>query len=160
MQYPQLIILESAGWVARQLGELVGENRWLVREPRSEANALTLAREPRPAVLIVEIDPAAERFDGFALIANAHRFSPDVPVVAVSDVKLPDPDRAVWTAMLLDLGARYVLFPPVTKSVLEDLVTGLMGVVIRRVVGGELPPPTPRPPSEPDGPIDLAEVGE
>jgi hypothetical protein len=35
--------------------------------------------------------------------------------------------------------ARYVLFPPLSKPVLEDLASGLMASVARRVVGAELP---------------------
>jgi hypothetical protein len=61
-----------------------------------------------------------------ALIAELHRVAPDAAVVAVSDEKLSEPDRAAWTAVLLDLGARYVLFPPLTQPVLEDLAGGLM----------------------------------
>jgi hypothetical protein len=50
-------------------------------------------------------------------------------------VKLSDADRIAWTAALIDLGARYVLFPPLTKPVLEDVISGLMAAAIRRVVG-------------------------
>ena len=155
MRYPQLVVLEAVGWVGRQLAELAGESKWLVRTPRGPVDALALAREPRPGVLVVEIDPATDHPEPFALIADAHRFCPDVPILAVSDAKLPDADRAVWSAVLLDLGARYVLFPPVSKPVLEDLVSGLMAAAVRRVVGGD-PPPTPR---RPDEVIDLAEEG-
>jgi hypothetical protein len=76
-----------------------------------------------------------------------------VPLIAVSDAKLSDPDRAAWTALLFDLGARLVLFPPITGPVLEDAVSRLMGASIRRTVGGE-PPPFPRPPADV---IDLAD---
>ena len=39
--------------------------------------------------------------------------------------------------MLFDLGARYVLFPPLTKPVLEDLASGLMASAVRRVMGDD-----------------------
>jgi hypothetical protein len=71
------------------------------------------------------------------LIAEMHNRWPDVPVVAVSDVKLPETERAAWTAALFDLGARYVLFPPLTKVVLEDVVSGLMMACLKRVIGEE-----------------------
>ena len=35
MRYPQLIVHDSDGWVARQLAELAGESRWLLREPKT-----------------------------------------------------------------------------------------------------------------------------
>ena len=55
--------------------------------------------------------------------------------MAVADVKLPDAERAAWAAALFDLGVRFVLFPPLTKPVLEDVASGLMAAAIRRVVG-------------------------
>ncbi|MBL8866514.1 MAG: hypothetical protein JNK93_13220 [Planctomycetia bacterium] len=62
-------------------------------------------------------------------------------------------DRAAWTATILDLGARFVLFPPLTRPVLEDLAGGLMGVQLERA-GREAPAPRPADPV-----IDLAEEG-
>jgi hypothetical protein len=139
MRHPRVIILEADGWMARQLRELAGENRWLVHEPRSCDTALSLAREPGPVVLFVQVEPAEEKIDHYAFIAELRRFAPDVPVVAVSDVKMPDADRAAWTALLFDLGARYVLFPPLSKPVLEDLASGLMTAAIRRTIGDSAP---------------------
>jgi len=77
-------------------------------------------------------------------------------VVAVADVKLPDAERAAWTAALLDLGARYVLFPPLTRPVLEDAVSGLMAATIRRVIGEVPPTPTP---ARDERILDLADGG-
>lgn len=159
MKSPRVIILELDGWLARQLRELAAESRWLIRAVRSSDTALSLALERSPAVLLVQFDPADEKMAPVALIADVHRLAPDVPVVAVADSKLPDAERAAWTAALLDLGARYVLFPPLTKPVLEDVVSGLLTAAIRRVVGSEpaaVPLPAPRP-AEPV--IDLADEG-
>lgn len=135
MRYPHVVILESDGWLARHLRELAAESRWLVREPRTPENALAYATEGRPGVLLVLLEPAGEKWDAVALIADAHLACPDVPVVAVSDVKMNDADRVAWTAVLMDLGARYVLFPPLTRPVLEDVVSGLVAASVRRVVG-------------------------
>jgi hypothetical protein len=154
MKLPQIIILELDGWLAKQLRELVGESRWLVQQTRSCDTALSLARDRRPAILIVQIEPGEDKPEPLKLIADVHRLSPDVPVMAVSDVKLPDAERAAWTAALLDLGARYVLFPPLMKPVLEDVVSGLMNVAIRIVIG-DSPPPRHRD----EAIIDLAEGG-
>lgn len=135
MKHPRVIVLESDGWLAKQLRELAGESRWLMRVARSVDTALSLARAAGPAVLLVQVEPGEDRPAPLALIADVHRLAPDVPVIAVSDVKLPDAERAAWTAALLDLGARYVLFPPLTKPVLEDVVSGLMTATIGRTVG-------------------------
>ena len=152
MRSPQVIVLESDGWLAKQLRELAGESRWLVQSARSADTALSLARR-QPAVLVVQFE-AEDKPDRLGLIAEAHRTAPDVPVVAIADMKLPDAERTPWTAALLDLGARYVLFPPLTKSVLEDAVSGLMAAAVRRVVGEAAPPAPSR-----DGVIDLADGG-
>src|SRR6187551_2582276 len=133
MRHPQLVIVEAGNRLAGQLAELAGEARWLVHAPRKRDTVLSLLRDRRPTVLVVEVEPAEDKAAGFALVADVHRLHPDVPVVAVSDVKLPDADRAAWAAVLLDLGARYALFPPVSKPVLEDVVSGLMAAAVRRV---------------------------
>ena len=139
MRYPQLIVHDSDGWVARQLAELAGESRWLLREPKTRDAVLALVREIRPTVLFLRIDPPNEKHLDIALLADIHRLSPDAAVVAVSDVKLQDADRIAWTAVLFDLGARYVLFPPLSKPILEDLASGLMATAVRKVVGTDTP---------------------
>ncbi len=135
MRYPQLIIFEPDTWLVRLLGELAGESRWVVREPRSSDNALALLREGRPGVLLVHFEPADVKLRSHVLVGDAHRLFPDLPIIAVSATKLPDEDRAAWSAAMLDLGARYVLFPPLTRPVLEDVVSGLMAISVRRVLG-------------------------
>ena len=135
MRAPQLVVVEYDGWIARHLGDIAAEGAWLVRGTRNVEAGLALARERRPCVLVVQVELAEDTTTPLKLIADARRECPDVPVVAVSDVKLNDADRVAWTAALFDLGARYVLFPPLTKPVLEDVISGLMESAIRRVVG-------------------------
>jgi hypothetical protein len=142
MRAPQLVVVEYDGWIARHLGDLAAEAAWLVHGTRGVDTAMSLVRERRPCVLIVQVELAEDKPGPLKLIAATCRDYPDVPVVAVSDVKLSDADRVAWTAALFDLGARYVLFPPLTKPVLEDVVSGLMEAAIRRVVG-ELPEAKP-----------------
>ncbi|MCI0704587.1 MAG: hypothetical protein L0241_26320 [Planctomycetia bacterium] len=169
MNAPQLVVVEFDGWIAKQLSELATEHRWLVREERTVDNALSLIRVHQPLVLIVQVEPTDDKPAAMALIADAHRLFPEVPVVAVGDAKLNDADRAAWTAALFDLGARYALFPPITKPVLEDVISGLMATAIRRITGAEpsapaeaeeptLPKPKPRKRRAPkDKVIDLAD---
>jgi DNA-binding NarL/FixJ family response regulator len=138
MRFPQIVVCAFDAWAANQLRELAAGHRWLLREVRQPAAALELAREPRPTVLVVQADPTADRHDPLRLVADARRLAPDAAAVVLSDAKLSDDDRASWTATMLDLGARYVLFPPLQRSVLEDLVGGLMAATLRRVVGPEV----------------------
>jgi hypothetical protein len=154
MKLPQVIVLELDGWLGKQLRELAGESRWLIQQTRSIDTAMSLVRDRRPTVLIVQIEPGEEKIEPLNMIAEIHRLVQDVPVVAVSDVKLPDGERAAWTAALLDLGARYVLFPPLMKPVLEDIISGLMTGAIRTVVGD-----APSAQRRDEGIIDLADGG-
>lgn len=151
MRFPQLVIHDSDGWLARQLADLAADSRWLVREAKASDTALSLVRDPRPSLLFVRIEPHDEKTDALALIADVHRLCPDVAVVAVSEIKLPDADRIAWTAVLFDLGVRCVLFPPLSKPVLEDVASGLMASAVKRTMG-EAPPPL-----RTDDVIDLAD---
>jgi DNA-binding response OmpR family regulator len=155
MRVPQIVVVESDGWLAKQLRELAGESRWLVQTVRSVDTALSLMRQRQPVVLLVQVEPAEDKPEPLELIADVHRLAPDVPVIAVSDVKLPDAERTAWTAALLDLGARYVLFPPLTRPVLEDVVSGLMTATIGRIVGESVPSK----PARTERVIDLADEG-
>jgi DNA-binding response OmpR family regulator len=155
MRVPQIVVVESDGWLAKQLRELAGESRWMVQTVRSVDTALLLMRQRQPVVLLVQVEPAEDKPEPLGLIADVHRLAPDVPIIAVSDVKLPDAERTAWTAVLLDLGARYVLFPPLTRPVLEDVVSGLMTAAIGRVIGES----APSKPARTESVIDLADEG-
>jgi hypothetical protein len=144
MHAPQVVVLEADGWIARHLKDIAAESAWLVRGARGAESALQMAAERGPCVLIVQAELAEDRPAPLRLVADARRTCPDVPVVAVSDVKLSEADRAAWTAALFDLGARYVLFPPLTQPVLEDVVSGLMAAAVRRVVGASTGPAAPK----------------
>jgi hypothetical protein len=151
MKYPQVVVCAFDDWLANQLRELVAEHRWLLRETRQPSAALDLVRQSRPTVLLVQADPDSEKLDPLRLVADAHRRFPDVACVVLSDAKMPEDERAAWTAGVLDLGARFVLFPPLMRPVLEDLLSGLMDAVARRVMG-EAPPKA-------EAAIDLADTG-
>ncbi len=167
MRAPQLVIVETDGWIARLLSELSAESKWLVRASRSGDNAMSLVRDRRPSVIVVQVELADDKPAALTLISDATRLCPDVPVVAVSDVKLNDGDRISWTAALFDLGVRYAMFPPLTRPVLEDVVSGLMGAATRRagIVAPvatstpDKPKPKPRPnrAAPTDDVIDLAD---
>lgn len=158
MRYPQVVVCASDDWTVNQLRPQAVEHRWLLRSVRQLAAARDLALEPRPTVLLVQADPAAERPDALRLVADIHRLRPDVATVVLSDVKLSEDDRAAWAAGVYDLGARYVLFPPLTRPVLEDLVGGLMAATVRRVLGQDVPAVAPVS-APPGGVIDLAREG-
>ncbi len=133
MKYPRLVILAFDDWLANQLTPLATEHKWLLKDQRQSAGALAILNEPRPTVFVVQLDPHHEQAAAFDVVADALRIAPQVATVVVSDAKLPEAERAAWTTAALDFGARYVLFPPLTRSVLEDVVSGLMASLIRRL---------------------------
>jgi len=134
MKHPQVVVYESDGWLADQVRRLAGENAWLVRESRRADACLNLLEDGRPTVLLLRLE--RELLDGLTLLSQVAERAPDCPVVLVSDVKMEGAEqRAQLAALAFDLGARYVLFPPLQQPVIEDLVAGLLGATIRRVVG-------------------------
>lgn len=134
MKHPQVVVYESDGWLADQVRRLAGEHAWLVRESRHADACLALLADVRPTVLLLRLE--RELLDGVTLLGQVAERAPDCPVVLVSDVKMEGADqRAQLSALAFDLGARYVLFPPLQQPVIEDLVAGLLGASIRRLVG-------------------------
>lgn len=130
MHYPQVIVGSADEWTAHQLEELVAEHRWkLVPVRRLDAVRSALAMS-RPTVLLLQLDPTSDA--GLSLVMETHLADRDVAIVVLSETKLPEESRAVWTASLMDLGARAVIFPPFTRAVLEDLVGGLMAAILSR----------------------------
>lgn len=134
MKYPQVVVYESDGSVARLVRRLADENSWLVREPRRAEACLELLADFRPSVLILKLDD--ELHDGLKLLAEVTRLAPRCPVILVSGVKMEGAEqRAQLSALAFDLGARYTLFPPLQQPVIEDLVSGLLSACIRRTLG-------------------------
>ena len=134
MKHPQVVVYESDGWLADQVRRLAADHAWLVRESRHSDACLRLLEDSRPAVLLLRLE--RELLDGLTLLGQVTERAPDCPVVLVSDVKMEGAEqRAQLSALAFDLGARYVLFPPLQQPVIEDLVAGLMGATVRRVVG-------------------------
>ena len=136
MKHPQVVVYESDGWLADQVRRLAAEHAWLVRESRHADACLALLADARPAVLLLRLE--RELLDGLTLLSQVAERAPGCPVVLVSDVKMEGAEqRAQLSALAFDLGARYVLFPPLQQPVIEDLVSGLLGTAIRRVVGAD-----------------------
>jgi hypothetical protein len=137
MKSPRVVVWAFDDWLAAQLHEAVSERRWLLHSVRS-ADGWASAAGGGPCVAVVQVDPTADSDRALSAVADLHRTRPDADVVVVCDAKLNEDDRPVWTAAALDLGARLVLYPPLTKTVLEDAVLGLLECRV-----GSPPPPPP-----------------
>lgn len=154
MKFPQVVMVSFDATLPNMLRESVAEHRWAFVELRDPAAALSQLAPPRPTVLFLQVDPAGDGLAPLLALSECARRHADVPVVVISDVKLPDDERPAWTARVLDLGAKHVLFPPFTKLVLEDLAGGLMAACVERLTGR----PIEAAPPDPEA-IDLAEGG-
>src|SRR3954470_14302861 len=139
MRLPQIAVYESDGFLAGQVRRMVGGHSSVLRESREPDACVKLLADSRPSVLLLKLE--RELHDGLALLGRVVERAPDCPVIVVSDVKMEGAEqRAQLSALAFDLGARYVLFPPLQPPVIEDLVAGLMGAAIRRVVGAAAEP--------------------
>jgi hypothetical protein len=138
MKFPQVIVCAFDDWNANQLRPLVGERRCVLKEVRQASAVPELLRTGRPSVVVIQADPTAEQPHALQLCGDIQCQFPDVAVVVMSDMKLSEPERMRWSADVYSLGARYVLFPPLTRAILEDVVDGLLVAVWWRTTGLEL----------------------
>src|SRR5712672_953446 len=119
MRHPQLVISETDGLLARRLSSVWEQHRWALREPRRSEDLLELLRQPGPSVLVLKV--GRDLLSELSLLARVAISFPDVPVVVVGDAEDPALAGMAW-----DLGAKFVLFTPLPRDLLEPVVAGLM----------------------------------
>lgn len=128
MKHPQVVVYETDGALAESLRRFAAEHGWLLRESRQADACVALVTDTRPSVLLLKLE--RELLDGLTLL---DRVVAACPVILISDVKMEGAEqRAQLSALAFDLGARYVLFPPLQQPILEDLVSGVMAATIER----------------------------
>lgn len=123
---PQILIFAFDDWLSNQLRQTAADHRWHLREVRQVGAFRTAFAEIRPRVAVIQLE-RIEAGEIYAAIVELRRSQPETPIVMVSDTKVPDDEKAEWTARWFDLDARFVMFPPLTRAILEDAVVGLMG---------------------------------
>lgn len=126
MRYPQIVVFEPDGLLARTLEPIVSaQHRWLLRESRQAPACLELLRSGGPAVLVLRLGRNLVR--ELTFLDQVHAGLPDVPVVAVGDA-----EDATLMAIALELGASHVVQPPQPRQALVAVVESLMLQTIRR----------------------------
>jgi hypothetical protein len=125
MQFPQLIIYESDGRLARMLEATAGTHRWALRQPRKVESCLRLLERGRRGIVVIKVEHELKA--PFTLLERAASQFPDVDTVVVLDR-----DETVLGELAWDLGATYVLAPPQPRDRLLDVVANLMGEVTDR----------------------------
>ena len=132
MKVPQVVLFALDDWLGNQLRELVNEHRWLLREVRQLGAFAGQFTERRPSIAILQLDWRDVRPDLAEVVVRLAREHPEIAIVAVIDTKIPEDHQAEWTAALLDLGCSWVLYPPLTRALLEDLLSGWMTALTDR----------------------------
>jgi hypothetical protein len=118
MYHPQVIVWEGDGKLAGLLRPLARERRWALREPRQTGAVLALLGRG-PGVVVVKAGRDLER--EFALLERVGWLFPEAATVLVADS-----DHARLAGLAWDLGAAYVLVPPMPRERLPELVGALM----------------------------------
>lgn len=122
MRYPQLLIYETDGRLARMLEATAGTHRWVLRQPRNVESCLRLLRNGGPAIVVLSIDSNLEQ--SLTLLTKTTESFPDVLTVVTMENENTGLADLAW-----DLGAAYVLTPRQPRDLLLDITAGFMGAV-------------------------------
>jgi hypothetical protein len=122
MRYPQVLVYERDGRLAAMLKTAIDERglKWALREPREPSACLRLLERGGPAVVAIKLGRDLER--ELTLLERVAFLHPHAAVVLVGDNEHVGLAGVGW-----DLGAAYVLLPPMSREILPDIVAGLMG---------------------------------
>src|SRR5271167_759900 len=123
MRHPQVVVYETDGRLAQLLRERVRACRWALREPRQREVCLGLLREGHPTVFVLKAGSKLEAELG--ILERVHALLPDARTVVVGDLQNVTLADLAW-----DLGASFVLFPPLQHEWLPEIVVRLMEAVI------------------------------
>jgi hypothetical protein len=119
MRAPQIVVYESERGIAELLRGTAEVWQWPLRELRDEAAIVRALRQGGPSVLVLELGSDVER--DLSLLGRLTWLCPEATTVVVSSVAGSELTGLAW-----DLGADYVLAPPLPRDALLPVVLGLM----------------------------------
>jgi hypothetical protein len=114
-----LLIFGGDARLAALLGPAAEAGRWSVRKPRDAAECLEALAPGGPGVLVLRLGRDLE--GELATLERVGRLFPDAAAVVVGEA-----DQAALAGPAWDLGARFVLFPPLPRDLLPRVVAGLL----------------------------------
>jgi hypothetical protein len=117
MQRAQVVLCESDGRLAELLRDRAAQQGWWLRDVRHADRVLEALAAG--GVLVLKVGRNLDK--ELALLEKVRWLYPDVPTVVVGDTDNPLLAELVW-----DLGASLVLFPPLARAYLPDVLAGLM----------------------------------
>ncbi len=119
MHYPQVLVYENDGRFAEWLRPASRARRWSLREPREIKSCLRLLEGGHPSVLV--LSAGNDLIREMSLLEQASSGFPDTAALVIDTLDNPQVARLAW-----DLGARYVLSPPLVREQLVDLVNAFL----------------------------------
>jgi len=122
MRYPQLLIYESDGRLAELFRRQCAQEktrRFALREPRGQESCLRLLRRGGPSVLVLKAGKDLVR--EMTLLERVTWLCPEAAVIVVGDA-----ENTVLAEVAWELGARFVLFPPLPREWLTAIVDGFL----------------------------------
>ncbi len=119
MQQPQVLVYGIEGRLAEQLHELGEQRRLWIREVKHLKACRSLLRTARPAVLVIRLGRDVEK--ELALLSHVHDLFPETATVVLGDA-----DNAALAGLAWDLGASYVLLPPMPAEALPGIIVTIL----------------------------------
>jgi DNA-binding NtrC family response regulator len=123
MKHPQVVVYETDGRLAQLLRERVRAARWSLREPRQRESCLALLRDASPTVFVLKTGSKLEAELG--ILERVHALLPEARSVVVGDLQNQTLADLAW-----ELGASFVLFPPLPHEWLPEIVARLMAAAV------------------------------
>jgi DNA-binding NarL/FixJ family response regulator len=119
VRHPQLLIYRGDERLATVLEPRAAAERWTLRKPRDAAECLEALPRAAPAVLVLRVGRDLE--DELTALSTVHQNYPDASIIVTGDS-----EQSALAGIAWDLGARFVLFPPLSRDLLPDVVAGFM----------------------------------
>jgi DNA-binding NarL/FixJ family response regulator len=119
MRRAQVIVYETDGRIVQMLRGHGTSAGWWFRPVRNPARVVSLLHPGEASVVILKIGRDLER--EFTVLERISRSFPEAAVIVVSDADQPALAGLAW-----DLGARFVLTPPLAREQLPEMIRTLM----------------------------------
>lgn len=120
MRFPQVIVYEPDGRLKQLLTAMIVEHRWVLREFRQVEACMKALSAAHPSLLVFRL--SAEYTHGLEMLSRIARKGSKIRKVAVLDAAHTNE----LVGLAWDLGADFVLAPPLSLIMLPDIVAGLM----------------------------------
>ena len=120
MRQAQIVTYGIDGVVADRLRELAEVRRIWLRETNHVPACRSLVQSAAPPVLVLVLGRDIER--ELALLEEIHATMPATAIIAIGEADNPALAGLAW-----DLGATFVLFPPMPVEVIGELLGRFLG---------------------------------